>query len=658
MHNPPRSTHESGTMTEHTDPASLPFDDDDATIAAALEEASIPCLMLSMIHMSGNAALLDGEIRPQSCTLNDMQCAMSAGQQAVVRRQALEVIRTYRDRGCTLPPAPDHDTLRRMMSFLVAGEVPLEYVPMMLEETELDTRDAREVSLAHTALEARRTLPVLVIGAGMSGILAGIRLREQGIPFMIVEKNPGVGGTWHENTYPGCRVDVGSQFYCYSFEPNHEWSEYFPRHDELRRYFEHCVRKYELGPHIRLDTEVIAARYDENDALWRVTVRSAGAEHTLEARVLISGVGQLNRPRLPDIDGIESFSGPVFHSARWDHGVDLEGKRVAVIGTGASAFQLVPAIAAQVRELTVFQRTPQWMFPNPDYHRTIGEGARWCFRHLPYYSHWYRFLLFWPATDGNWENTFIDPAWPHQERSASAANDFTREMFSAWIQQQCGGDETLFQRVLPRYPPLAKRTLQDNGSWLQALRRDNVRLIDQPVNALQADAVCTADGRRFEADVVVFATGFHANRFLWPMEISGRGGVRLADRWSDDPAAYLGITVPRFPNLFLMYGPGTNLAASGSLIFHGECQMRYIMGCIRTLLERDARAIEVRQDVHDAFDHRLQDTLARTIWSHPAVVHSWYRNSHGRVTVLSPWKLLDYWNWTREPNPDDYHFIA
>lgn len=643
-------------MTQRFDPAGLPFHDDDATIAAALEEASIPCLLLSMIHMSGDAALLDGELRPQMCVLNEVQGGMTPEQQTEVRRRALEVIRAYRDRGCTLPPAPDHDTLRRMMGFLVAGEVPAEYVPMMLEETELDGRDAREVSLAHVTAGARASLPVLVIGAGMSGILAGIRLREQGIPFVIVEKNAGVGGTWYENTYPGCRVAVGSHFYCYSFEPNLEWSEYFARQGELRRYFEHCVRKYALEPHIRFGTEVVAARYDEASGTWRVTVRSQGVESTLDARVLISGVGQLNRPRLPDIDGIERFAGPKFHSAQWDHGVDLAGKRVAVIGTGASAFQLVPEIAPIAREVTVFQRSPQWMFPNPDYHRAIGDGARWCFRHLPYYGRWYRFLLFWPATDGNWDNTFIDPAWPHQDRSANAVNDFTREMFSAWIHQQCGDDEALYQRVLPHYPPLAKRTLQDNGSWLQALRRANVTLVDDPVTALGTGSVHTQDGREFDAEVVVFASGFHANRYLWPMEITGRGGVRLSERWGDDPAAYLGITVPEFPNLFLMYGPATNLAASGSLIFHGECQVRYIMGCIRALLERGARAMEVRQDVHDAFNRTLQDTLARTIWSHPAVAHSWYRNPQGRVTVLSPWKLLDYWNWTREPLLSEYRF--
>ena len=642
-------------MSHTINPAGEPISDDDATIARALEEASVPCLLMAMIHMSGDATLLDGELRPVMCFLNETQCAMSPESQAEVRRLALDVIRAYRDRGCTLPPSPDVATLRRMMSFLVAGEVPAEYVSMMLEEMELDGRDARDVSLEHISEEQRAAFPVLVIGAGMSGILAGIRLQEHGIPYLIIEKNAGVGGTWYENTYPGCRVDVGNHFYCYSFEPNNDWSEFFARQPELRRYFEHCARKYGLLPNIRFETEVLRARYDEASGSWAVTVRTTdGREETLDARVLISGVGQLNRPKLPEVQGLGTFRGPAFHSAQWDHAVDIRSKRVAVLGTGASAFQLVPEIATRAAGVTVFQSTPQWMFPNPDYHRAMGDGARWCFRHLPYYGRWYRFLLFWPATDGQWEATFIDPDWPHQDRSANAVNEFTREFFTDWIRQQTGTNQELFERVLPHYPPLARRTLQDNGSWLQALQRDNVELIEQAVTAIDASGVRDAAGRHHEVDVIVYATGFHANRYLWPMEIRGRNGVVLGEQWGDDPAAYLGITVPNFPNLFVMYGPATNLAASGSLIFHGECQMRYILGCIRAMLERDAHSMEVRAEVHDEYNERLAATLARTLWAHPGVAHSWYRNSKGRVTVLSPWKLLDYWNWTREPQLAEY----
>ncbi len=642
-------------MSQRQNPAGDAFTDDDATIGAALEAASVPCLLMSMIHMSGDASILDGDLRPVMCFLNEMQCAMSPDAQAEVRRRALAMLRDYRDRGCTLPPPPDAATLQRMMSFLVAGDVPAQYVPMMLEEMELDGVDARAVSFAHIPEAARAEFPVAVIGAGMSGILAGIRLGEAGIPYVIIEKNAGVGGTWYENRYPGCRVDVGNHFYCYSFEPNNEWTEFFARQPELQRYFDATARKYRVTANVRFETEMASAAWQEGSGTWKLQLRAKdGSEQTLEVRALISSVGQLNRPKLPDIEGMATFRGPAFHSARWDTGVDIAGKRVAVVGTGASAFQIVPEIAKTAAQVTVFQRSKQWMFPNPDYHRAVSEGARWCFRHLPYYGRWYRFLLFWPATDGQWEGTFIDPEWPDKERSANAINDFTREFFTGWIREQCGEDEALFQRVLPQYPPLAKRTLQDNGSWLRTLRQPHVELIDEAVLGMDETGLSTASGRHVDADVVVYATGFHASRFLWPMDIRGRDGVTLAERWGDDPEAYLGITVPGFPNFFVMYGPGTNLAASGSLIFHGECQARYIMGCLRVLLEQGAASMEVNPEASASYAHELKHMLARTIWSHPAVKNSWYRNSQGKVTVLSPWKLLDYWRWTREPRVEDY----
>jgi len=354
-------------MSQRFNPAAEPCTDDDATITAALEQASIPCLLMSMIHMSGDIALLDGEQRPLMCFLNDMQCAMPPEAQAAVRRRALDVIRAYRDRGCTLPPAPDAATLQRMMGFLVAGEVPAEYVPMMLEEMELDGVDARAVSFAGIDPAARAAFPVAVIGAGMSGILAGIRLGEAGIPYVIIEKNAGVGGTWYENRYPGCRVDVGNHFYCYSFEPNNDWTEFFARQPELQRYFDATARTYRVTANVRFETEMVSAAWQEDTGTWELRLRAKdGSEQMLSARALISSVGQLNRPKMPDIAGIGDFAGPAFHSARWDPSVDLAGKRLPQVCTGASAFQIVPEIAKTAAQVTVFQRSPQWRFPNPD----------------------------------------------------------------------------------------------------------------------------------------------------------------------------------------------------------------------------------------------------------------------------------------------------
>ncbi len=634
--------------------AGIAITDDDATIAAALADVSVPTLLLSLVHMTGDPQYVRGALRPQGLFLNEVQGFMSPDDQAEARRIALDVICRFRDAGSVLPPPPAPELIREMISWLVCEDVPDEYVPMMLEEMELDGADARKVAFAAPAA-ARDDFPVVVIGCGQSGLLAGIRLREAGLPFTIVEKNPGVGGTWWENSYPGCRVDVGNHFYCYSFEPSDHWTEFFAQQPEIQAYFAEVMRRHEIEPHVRWNTEVVSAVWDDASARWDVTVRAAdGTESVLPARAVISAVGQLNRPSLPDIAGRDRFAGPSFHSAQWDHSVDLHGKRVAMIGAGASGFQIAPAIADEVAHLTVFQRTAQWMFPNPNYHERVGPGVQWALRHLPFYGRWYRFLLFWPGCDGGLAAARVDPAWPHPERAVSETNDITREIFTAWIAEQVGDDPELLAKVVPDYPATGKRTLQDNGSWLQTLRRDDVDLVREGIDHIDERGVVTVSGERHDADVIVYATGFQANKFLWPMEIRGRGGVRLAEQWGDEPSAYLGITVPNFPNLFCMYGPGTNLAHGGSLIFHSECQMRYISGCLKLLVEGGRRSLEPRREVHDDYDARTQRELEGLVWSQPSIRHSWFKNAAGRIRVLSPWRLVDYWAWTREPNPDDF----
>jgi 4-hydroxyacetophenone monooxygenase len=462
-----------------------------------------------------------------------------------------------------------------------------------------------------------------------------------------------VGGTWFENTYPGCRVDVANHFYCFSFEPNHEWSEFFCQRAELQDYFERCADRYGVREHIRFDTEVVSARYDERTAQWSVTLRAKhGPEEEITAHALISAVGQLNRPKIPELPGLDGFRRAAFHSAAWDHDVRLSGRRVAVIGSGASALQLVPEVAKEAAHLCVFQRSPAWMVPNPNYHSAVSEGKKWLLAHVPFYARWYRFLLFWPGSDGLMPSLEVDPSWPHPERSVNALNEQMRILFTSYMQQQVQ-DPELLEKVVPRYPPFIKRMLQDNGSWLQALQRENVELVTDPIAEIAPDAIVCRDGTRHPVDAIVFATGFHASRFLWPMQITGRGGVELGRLWGEDPKAYLGVTVPGFPNLFCLYGPGTNLAHAGSIIFHSECQVRYVMGCLEALLERGQRAMECKPKVCDGFQQRLEERLAQLVWSHPGS-GSWYKNSEGRVVTTSPWRLVDYWRWTREPDLADY----
>ncbi len=639
-------------MSERSPHAGAPITATDEEIAAALEDVSIPTLVLSMVHMTGDASWLTRSgFRPVGLFLNEIQGFMDERSRAEVRRHALEVITAYRDGGSELPPPPSAALVQEMMSWLVCEPVPDEYVPMMLEELDFDGSDPRRVDWSGIDESVRADLPVVIVGCGMSGLLAGVRLGEAGIPYTIVEKNAGVGGTWFENQYPGARVDVGNHFYCYSFEPSDHWTEFFSQQPELQTYFQRVMERHGVDRHVRWETEVDRMVWDEEHATWRVTVSGAGGDEVLEARAVITAVGQLNRPKLPDIDGIDSFDGPAFHSARWDHSVDLTGKRVALIGAGASGFQIAPAIAEQVAELHVFQRTAQWMFPNPHYHEAVADGVRWAMRHLPFYARWYRFLLFWPACDGGMAAARIDPEWDDGSRSISAINDMARGMFTDWITGQVGDDPELLAKVIPDYPATGKRTLQDDGSWLQTLVRDDVELHRASIRAITPTGVTTADGH-VDVDVIVFATGFHGTRFLWPMEIVGRDGATLQDSWGATPAAHLGISTPGFPNLFSMYGPGTNLASGGSLIFHSECQMRWIEHCLQRLAGGAATVEATDTATKDWFD-RTQAELDTMVWTHPSIEHSWYKSNDGRIYGLSPWRLVDYWDWTREPDPAD-----
>jgi len=336
--------------------------------------------------------------------------------------------------------------------------------------------------------------------------------------------------------------------------------------------------------------------------------------------------------------------------------IDLAGKRVAVVGSGASAFQFVPAVAAQVAQLYVFQRSAPWMLPNPIYHERVSPEFNWLVQHVPYYGRWFRFLILYPGTDGSLPGIRIDKSWPHQDRSVNAINDQMREHLIAYMKHQIGDDAELLDKVTPKFPVMGKRMLQDNGSWLNALKRDNVELVSEGVTELDETGIVGRDGH-YAVDVIVYATGFYATKFLWPMHVVGRGGRALDAMWGDEPRAYLGITVPDFPNLFCLYGPATNLAHAGSIIFHSECQVRYITECIKTLIENGAKAMDCRRDVYEDYSRRLAAELDTLVWSHPAC-DSWYRNSKGRVVTTSPWRLVDYWTWTRGPKLEDYRLIA
>ena len=638
--------------------AGEPFTDEDPAIAAALEEVSVPALLCSLVHMTGDPAWIRGDIRPRVAMSLDVQSAIPASERAEVRRRALPAIAAYRDGGCGPRELP-RELLQEMMSFLGCRPVEGRLAGLYFDDLQFEGGDTGAITWGgDIPAAAKAAAPVVVVGCGLAGILAGIRLRQAGLPFTIVEKNAGPGGTWWENRYPGARVDVGSHQYCYSFEPADHWSEFYCRQPELRDYFTAIVDKYGLRPHCRFGATVTRLTWDDERAVWKVTVRAGdGLVDVLDARFVISAVGSLNLPRLPDLPGMNTFAGPWFHPTRWPDDLELAGTRFALIGAGASGFQIGPAIAGQVSQLTIFQRTAQWIIPNPLYHAPVPPGDRWALRHLPFYGRWYRLIMSLPGIAVGTGPFRIDPE--HHDptgRSVNVGNAKRAVALVAWMASIVGDRPDLLAKVVPDYPAIGKRTLQDDKTWLRCLMRPNTELVRTAIERIVPDGVVTTDGRHHPADVICYATGFRHNDFLASMEVTGRGGASLRGQWGDEPTAYLGITIPNFPNLFCVYGPGTNLAAGAGLFYHSEFQVHYAMEAIRETLASGARSCEVRAEAHDDYAERYRAEISQLVWSHPSIRHSHYKNPAGKVFTLSPWPIDLYWEWTRRVDRRHYAF--
>jgi 4-hydroxyacetophenone monooxygenase len=634
-------------LTRTTEPITA----DDAAIRAALADAFLPALLPALAQATGDFTLLREELRPPGIAPGVPQGGMSPQQQEAAREIAFEALKGLRTEGETRTPVPLEEAIKRITAWMTGSQASDDYLPLLLEELGPEGEDPRAPAWRK---DPAVPFTVAIIGAGMSGILAGIRLKQAGVPFVILEKNHDVGGTWLENTYPGARVDVSNAFYSYSFAQKTDWPKHYSTQDVLLDYFRDVAGEYGIREHVRFNTEVLEAAFDEPSGSWRLRVRgSNGAEETVEVQAVISAVGQLNRPKMPEIKGMETFAGPSFHSARWDHSVDLKGKRVVVIGTGASAAQFIPAIAPEVADLTVFQRTPPWLVPVPQYHDEVPRGLQWLFRHVPHYVHWYRFWLFWNTTDGMLAAATVDESWEPKDLAVSAANDQLRMLLTGYLHMQFGDRPDLLEKVLPKYPPAAKRLVLDNGIWAATLKRDNVHLVTDGIREITPTGVVAADGTGYPADAIIYGTGFQASKFLTPMRVKGRGGADLQGQWNGDARAYMGITVPNFPNLFLLYGPNTNIVVNGSIIYFSECEVQYVLGCIKLLLDQGKRALDCKQEVHDAYNERIDRGNLLRVWG-VSDVNSWYKNDKGRVAQNWPFNLIEYWKQTKEPDPADY----
>ncbi|MFW0795296.1 NAD(P)/FAD-dependent oxidoreductase [Gordonia sp. CPCC 205515] len=630
-------------------------DVDVARLREAVAAGNIPTLLAVLIEMTGDDRWLADRYHPTRP--RGMDDNRTGGLSPEIRDEicdaAVEAMLAWHASGRPPRRQLDEDTIAAILDFTAGEPVPHEFAPMMADivagAIDEGAEDGPSTDTSH--------LSAIVIGAGVAGMLMSVRLAQMGIDHIVLEKNDNVGGSWWENRYPGAGVDTPSYLYSISgFE--HDWSTHFGKRDEVLAYMQAYADEHQIRDRIRFGIEVDTADYDEATQQWTVDVRDRkGTRQTLRARLLISAVGLLNRPKVPDLPGHDTFTGPIFHSAQWPADLDepgaLDGKRVAIIGSGASAMQIGPAIADKVKSLKIFQRSPQWIAPNDDYFAAVGDDVHWLMNHVPGYREWYRARLSWIFNDKVHPTLQVDPDWPEETASINAANHGHRGFYVRYLRDQLGDRDDLIELSTPNYPPFGKRMLLDNG-WYAMLRRDNVELVPRAVRGVTPTGLVADDGTERDVDVVIFATGFHSDRFLYPMQVRGRSGRSTVEAWGDhDAYAYLGITAPDFPNLFILTGPNTALGHGGSFITILECQVRYVADAISMMARENLGAIEVRDDVTADYNRAVDEAHARMVWTHPAM-SNWYRNDDGRVVAVLPWRIVDYWLMTRSANPEDF----
>lgn len=481
-------------------------------------------------------------------------------------------------------------------------------------------------------IQAGVTTPrVAVIGAGYGGIAMGARLRQAGLEtFTIYEQADGIGGTWRDNTYPGAACDVPSHLYSLSFAPKPDWSRTFPTQPEILDYLEGVVDDLGLRPHLRLGASLTEARWIEPTASWRLGFADGA---TAEAEVLVIATGQLHRPAIPAIDGLDDFAGTAFHSARWAHDHELVGARVGVVGIGASAIQFVPPVAEQAERTTLFQRSTNYVAPKRDAATPLGRQL--LFAAFPELQRLYRWSI-WLRFEARW---VVFRRGSRLGRLMERA--FRREL------AELVSDDLPASALIPDTPIGCRRILISN-EWYPTLRRPDVEVVTDPIARVEPEAVVTVDGRRHEVDTLIFGTGFESTGFLAPIRVVGRDGASLHDRWVDGAEAHLGIVVHGFPNLFLLYGPNTNLGHN-SIVFMLERQVAYALTCIRRLVESGGGSLDVRAAVQRRSTAAVQRALAGSVWAEAC--SSWYKTASGRITNNWPGPTVQYWWQTAVPQP-------
>lgn len=635
--------------TESTSPTS-PAGPDPVELRDNLRQADPGVLVAVLAQLSGDASVIDTYAPkishipdpPERAGVTDPDTG-EALVNAVI--DALE-----QPRRADGMQATDRDMFARLLPIALGSNVDDEQVDLLLEQGGFHRS---QPTLPRTT-RIPETVHIAIVGAGIAGMSVALAAAAEGVSYEIFDRNEEVGGTWLTTTYPGIGVDTPSAYYSLSWEVNPDWSNYYPQGAEYQRYLVALADKYKLRERIRFGTEVDALWWDADHNQWQIhSVDADGRRDVSYASVVVTAAGYLNRPRWPEVKGRETFAGISIHSAQWDSSLDLTGKKVAIIGAGCTAVQIVDACVDQVDHLTVFQRQPHWVAPRKRPTDEVPAHRRYLGRHLPYYAKWNRLKSYWGTADNNYPVILQDPEWAKDHLSISAANDVLLQMCLEYIEQTFGKHTELAKKVTPDFAPYGKRIIRDPGGYYAALTRDHVDVEASEPAEVNAKGIVTQDGRQIDLDVIIYATGYYLD-FLSTVDIRGRDGKKLTDEWGDSPRAYRGGAVPGFPNLFTMSAPNYSPGHGAGANFSMEVLAHYIIECLQLMALRGADTMEVTQRAYEDYVAAIDETMSGTVWCHTPNAHTYYRSGSGRVVVATPYRLVDIWHQHRAPIEEDF----
>ena len=571
---------------------------------------------------------------------------------AMIQAKAAAFLKAYRDQGAPKVSCGAPERLARSLSLAAGADIPASELEMWVEQLALDPWARALVWPDPPASQDLQNFVVAVIGAGMGGLNAAVQLKHAGIPYFVIEKNDEVGGTWYENQYPGARVDSPSRTYTHIYGVDFEYPNAFCPQRENLRYFRWVADNFDIRKDITFKTEVKAIVWDETTKLWEIRTKGPDGPRVWHANAVIASVGFLSRPNMPDIEGMESFEGKAFHTARWPKGLELKGTRVAVIGTGATGYQMVPELAKLTDHTFVFQRTPNWCFDTKSYLGPFPAQVNWLDRNFPYIRNFIRFRLSWLAGPETFAPIMrIDPQFEDQH-ARSAMNKKIREQQLSFIQKKLASRRPdLIEKMTPVAPPYSARPIiiDTDYSIYDALLRDDVTLVTEPILKITPNGIEVKGGVEYPVDIIVYATGFKANDFLWPMEIRGREGKRVEELWQKDGArAYLGTMLPGFPNFFMIYGPNTNNFGGLQIVDFEEMVTRFALQCIGGLISQNKRTVDVSLDAYWRYNDEVDRAEALMIYKDPRA-HNYYKNDSGRSAANNPIDIRKIWTWLRDP---------